>query len=183
MDTLQFIVILVLAIVLLRVPQRWAKWRSLAQEWSWLPAELISAEIAFSEREFRSSAGIAAVVDRAYRKPDGSVVLVEFKRRGSRVSHFSDIVELSAQRYAIEHCGAGTVENHAYVVTVDPLTLAKTPIPVELLGPADIERIADWHRQILDGSVLPEKANHAPLCRQCAYRVSCKPEALDEDDG
>jgi hypothetical protein len=68
------------------------------------PKELREGRLAFAEQLFRSNGplSISARVDHAYRIASGELVLVELKTR--RVDHVcaSDVIELSAQRVAIE---------------------------------------------------------------------------------
>ena len=45
--------------------------------------------------------GLVAKLDRAYRLPSGLLVLVEFKTRWSNQPCLSDVIQLSAQRMAV----------------------------------------------------------------------------------
>ena len=70
----------------------------------WMPEALKGHTLAYSERTFRSGDDrpVVARVDRAYRAGNGLIVLVELKTRQADRVHLSDIIELSAQRVALE---------------------------------------------------------------------------------
>jgi hypothetical protein len=65
---------------------------------------LRDAELFCVESQFRSKSRwpIVARVDRAYRLPSGLVVLVELKTRSTPAVRTSDVIQLSAQRVAVE---------------------------------------------------------------------------------
>ena len=78
--------------------------RAAAAERRQRPVRLRDAELVFVERQFRSSGRwpVVARVDRVYRKPSGILVLVELKTRASPVVTRSDVIQLSAQRMAMD---------------------------------------------------------------------------------
>lgn len=71
---------------------------------AWLPMELRDAALVYTERVFRARppVPIAAKLDRGYRNADGVIILVERKTRRLSCSYLSDIIELSAQRVAVQ---------------------------------------------------------------------------------
>ena len=89
----------------------------------------------FAERGFytRWPFRLYAKIDRAYRTPDGAIVLTELKRRFKRQAYQSDVVELSAQKIAIERGAKRSVAATAFVVVEHPGTSERTPIRVTLL--------------------------------------------------
>jgi hypothetical protein len=82
---------------------------------AWRPAELMDAELAYAERVFRSAGpvSIVAKVDRAYRK-SGVVTLIEFKTRAAHRPYPSDVIELSAQHYALSTGRKERVADYGY---------------------------------------------------------------------
>jgi CRISPR-associated exonuclease Cas4 len=147
----------------------------------WLPPELQGATIAFAEKEFKAHLpfSVGAIVDRAYRLASGQIVLMELKQRERVKSFFSDVVELSMQKLAIEASGGGTVAPHAYVVCESPATRRKTPIRVALLSEGEIIQLRDRHVALKTGRVMPTKVDHPAICEACAYRAECRPASLN----
>ena len=82
------------------------------------PAGLRDAELFCVESQFRSKSRwpILARVDRAYRLPSGLVVLVELKTRSTAAVRESDVIQLSAQRVAVEDEMRVQVSDEAFVV-------------------------------------------------------------------
>jgi hypothetical protein len=147
----------------------------------WLPPELQGATIAFAEKEFtaRSPFPVGAIVDRAYRLSSGQLVLMELKQRERVKSFFSDVVELSVQKLAIEASGGGTVAPYAYVVCESPATHRKTPLRVDLLTKGEIVQLSNRHVALQTGRVIPTKVDHPALCEACEYRAECKAASLN----
>jgi hypothetical protein len=153
----------------------------LAREHAWLPHELIGATIAYAEKEFKADSPfpVGAIVDRAYRLASGQLVLIELKQRERVKSFFSDVVELSVQKLAIEAAGGGTVAPHAYVVCESPTTHRKTPLRVALLSEGEIIQLRERHVALKAGKVIPTKVDHQAICEACGYRAECKPASLN----
>jgi hypothetical protein len=149
---------------------------------SWLPAELQDGTIAFAEKEFKASSPfpVGAIVDRAYRLSSGRLVLMELKQRERVKSFFSDIVELSVQKLAIEASGSGSVAPHAYVVCESPATHKKTPLRVELLTEAEITQLRNRHVALKTERVSPAKVDHPAICEACEYWAECRPRSLSQ---
>src|SRR5262249_31181489 len=125
----------------------------------WLPRELRHAQLAFAEKTFRMSQpiGLNARADRGYRFK-GQVHLVEFKTRASAAAYSSDVIELSAQRLAIETSTREQVSEIGYVLAQDPLTKRRRVSKVRLLPEADVIAVARRREAILTGRVIPRYA-------------------------
>ena len=150
------------------------------REYAWLPEELKGATLEFAERLFHTKwpFQLFAKIDRAYRTADGLLVLTELKRRFHQRAYRSDVVELSAQKLAIERGARRSVATVGFVVIEHPATRKRTPIPVSLLREGDLVALRQRYRLLALGAVVPEKANDMRLCRSCAYADRCKPEVL-----
>ena len=168
------------AILLVRVWVVTRQQRLKLREQSWLPEELKAASLEFAERVFytRWPFRLYAKVDRAYRTPDGALVLTELKRRFKRQAYRSDVVELSAQKLAIERGAKRSVAATGFVVVEHPITKERTPIPVALLRKDEIAALRRRYQLLVDGTVTPDKANDVRVCQSCAYVDHCKPGVL-----
>ena len=100
----------------------WLVWRALQRKKiktsDWMPRELRASRLAYAERLFRSAGpvSVSARLDRAYRDQAGVVTLVELKTRKADRVYLSDVIELSAQRYALQSQTGERVSEHGYVV-------------------------------------------------------------------
>ena len=161
----------------------WIAWRRHChglRERAWLPEELKGARLEFAERLFRTARpfGLFAKVDRAYGRADGILVLTELKRRFHIRAYQSDVVELSAQRLAIERGAKRRVAVDGFVVVEHPATRQRTPISVPLLGEEELIALRQRYERLLLGAALPNKTDDVRLCRSCAYVDRCKSEVL-----
>ena len=145
------------------------------RERSSLPKELKDAHLEFAERLFHTKwpFPLFAKIDRAYTAADGSLVLTELKRRFHPQAFRSDVVELSAQKLAIERDYGRRVSGLAFVVVEHPATEERTPIPVSLLHEGELVALRQRYKELVVGLAVPQKANDARLCRSCAYARSC----------
>lgn len=68
------------------------------------PDELAGARLLYMEKQFRIRKPISLIarIDRAYRAADGAIVLVELKTRWKNRAYATDVIQLSAQRMALE---------------------------------------------------------------------------------
>ena len=84
-------------------------------------AELRAAELMYIEKRFRIRRPIhlVAQLDRAYRAPDGALVLVELKTRWGG-PQLSDIIQMSAQRMVVEGETGQPVAKHGIVMIERP---------------------------------------------------------------
>ena len=140
------------------------------------PAALRDAELVYMEKLFRISTpvGLVAKLDRAYRMPNGVLVLVEFKTRSSNQPFLSDVIQLSAQRLAVKQTGQ-SVASHGYVMVKAP-TRRALPIAhlVKLMTGEQVVALVRRREEILAGhGVLPRKSSSLKTCDACAFRADC----------
>ncbi|MDR1461538.1 MAG: PD-(D/E)XK nuclease family protein [Azoarcus sp.] len=154
-------------ILLLALLAWFCRWR---RKRGWMPRELRDAELAYAEKLFKAPGPVvlSAKVDRAYRKRDGAIVLMELKTRRRLRSYPSDVIELSAQRVALVGQTGESVELHAYVV-VQELSGQRFVQRVDLLDEAAVRKLVERREAILDGDLQPKRAGSSALCRGCAY--------------
>lgn len=167
-----------LAVVLLLVLIRWIRRvRLVASERAWRPLGLQEAELIYVERMFRTRSPIRLVarVDRGYRQSDGSVVLVEFKTRLANRVYFSDVIELSAQRFAVEAEGNNRVTGHGYVLIQQPGSRRRTAHRVKLLTNDEVIALVKRREIILTSLRSAAYVRVPALCRECAFLTECKP--------
>jgi CRISPR/Cas system-associated exonuclease Cas4 (RecB family) len=161
---------LVLAVWLVR---RWTRLHASCERAS-RPRELANAELVYMEKLFRIGEPIRLVarVDRAYRLPGGSLVLVELKTRKMSRPYLSDVIQLSAQRLAIEMLTGEVVEPYGYVSVLGGNRKMRSH-QVRLL---DAEAVVDLYRRreaIRTGRAPPAYASAESACRGCALRSRC----------
>ena len=180
MTTGWFILFIPLAIAAVMAWKMARRWRARASERLWLPRELQDAQLAFAEKTFRTwrPVRLIARADRGYRL-NGELHLAEFKTRTRAVAYSSDVIELSAQRLAIEKSTGERVSEIGYVFAQDPLSKRRSIHKVRLLPPADVIAVARRREAILKGRVIPRYTSSQGLCSHCAYRPECKPELHD----
>jgi CRISPR-associated exonuclease Cas4 len=155
--------------------------RARASERRWLPREFQHAQLAFAEKTFRTwqPIGLIARADRGYRL-NGELHLAEFKTRMRPMAYLSDVIELSAQRLAIEATTGERVSKVAYVLAQDPMGKRRTLHKVQLLQRPDVVAVAKRREAILNGRVVPRYTISQGLCSHCAYRAECKPDRPDQ---
>ncbi|MES2356566.1 MAG: hypothetical protein V4568_19635 [Pseudomonadota bacterium] len=151
--------------------------RARQAENAWLPSELRSAKLVFAERTFRTwkPFPLVARIDRGYLL-NGKIVLTELKTRNITQAYLSDIVELSAQKLAMEQETNFRVSETAYVLTENPNTLRRHAHKVHLLSSASLIAMATRRQGIMKGEIEPCFAKSKGLCGQCVYRDQCRPE-------
>lgn len=158
----------------------WMAWRALrhlysqSRDLAWRPWYLRHAQLAYAETLFRCSDPIAvtAKVDRAYRA-GGQLHLVELKTRSQHRVYRYDVIELSAQRVAIEGDTGECVATTAYVLTQRPGSTALKRHRVKLLDAKAIAALSRRRMAILNGQVQPFRTQSPALCRKCAYAAPC----------
>jgi CRISPR-associated exonuclease Cas4 len=145
-------------------------------EEAWLPPTVRDAQLDFREHTFRATWPLALVarVDRAYRKADGVIVLVELKTRAADRTYLSDVIELSAQRVAIESEAGLRVDDVAYVVIERGGRITRTARAVKLLGTDEIVALARRRDLILARPVAARCTTSRGLCARCSYRRECR---------
>ena len=161
--------LVLLALILLRFRRQPRERRS-------RPRELANGELLYMEHLFRIRTPIALVarVDRVYRLPGGSLVLVELKTRARSRPYLSDVIQLSAQRLALEVQTGATVAPYAFVsVRTARMGGRVHHHRVQLLDAQTIVQLRDRREHLLDGRLAPAYAGSAAACRGCALRNHC----------
>ena len=175
-----FLLFILLVIAGLMTWKMARSWRARVSERHWLPRELRHAQLAFAEKTFRTWQPIRLIarVDRGYRL-EAELHLAEFKTRTRAMAYSSDVIELSAQRLAIEKSTGERVSEIGYVLAQDLLGKRRSVHKVRLLPRADVIAMARRREAILKGRVVPRYTSSQGLCRQCAYRAECNPDLHD----
>lgn len=163
-------------VVLLILGRRLWRIRLAASERGWLPAHLTSAKLVYMERQFRARRPLrlTARIDRGYRHPNGVITLVELKTRGVNRPYLSDIIELSAQRVALEAQTAEHVDDYGYVLIQRSRRAAKIPHRVKLLSTEEVIAVAKRRHAILTGEGVPQCTRFEGFCARCAFKQECK---------
>jgi CRISPR/Cas system-associated exonuclease Cas4 (RecB family) len=164
--------VVALAAVLL-LARAWAR-RAVVADRASRPRELMDAELVYMEKRFRIHRPfpLVARVDRAYRLPGGSLVLVELKTRQQDRAYLSDVIQLSAQRLAIELQTGAVVEPYAFVSVLGPNRRLRSHC-VNLLEAPTLVVLHRRRESILLGQVEPAHSASTSECRGCALRTSC----------
>jgi CRISPR-associated exonuclease Cas4 len=140
------------------------------------PEALLDADLVYMEQAFRvpQPVGLVVKLDRAYRLPSGRLVLVELKTRWVNRPFLSDVIQLSAQRMAVQSQTRQTVETYGYVaVEVPGNERRRQAHRVELMSEREVTALINRRKDILEGSVAPRYAASAKTCRSCAFRSQC----------
>ena len=147
---------------------------------AWLPRELRSARLVYSEREFTTDTPVplGARIDRAYALPDGTFVLIEFKRRDRPRVFEADVVQLSVQRVVLERATGARVAAHAYIGFVSPRSGRIRPRRVGL--ESELRVGGRYHRAavVLARSSPPARTPDRDLCRSCSFVARCRPNLI-----
>ena len=154
----------------------WWRWRLGSREAvAVLPPGLRAARLVFAESLFRSGGevSITARVDRVYRNAAGVLVLVELKTRHAHRSHWSDVIELSAQRVAVMGQTGQAVAKHAYVLTETPGGRRSGSHRVELMAAEDVMALALRRESLLRGAKEAHRTRVPGLCRTCPFVAEC----------
>lgn len=152
------------------------KWSSpFAKATESLPQELRGARLIYAERLFRSQSPvvITARVDRVYRNAKGKLVLVELKTREANRTYWSDVIELSAQRFALSGQTGEAMADYAYILTERPDGRPTGFHRVKLMATADLIALAMRRQELLAGKTEPEDADFRGVCRECAFVRPC----------
>ncbi len=164
---------------------RWI-WRRrfIAAERAWRPQELQDAEIVYAEQVFRASrpVSIIAKLDRGYRHRSGLITLVELKTRRIDRVYLSDVIELSAQRFALEAQTKEPVAPYGYVLVQSESSRQKKPHQVQLLTHAEVIALVKRREAILAGLSEARYTRWPDLCRRCGFREQCRPPWAFEQD-
>ncbi len=149
-----------------------------------LAAVLKDAQLAYAEQLFRSAKFkgdrvISARVDRAYRNLSGLLVLVELKTRAADKVYLSDVIELSAQRMAIEGHQGERVSDAAYVLVKSVRFPNGRVHEVRLMPHASVVALAARREGLLTGLELPRTSSNERLCEGCSFKTDCHRHAVD----
>jgi CRISPR-associated exonuclease Cas4 len=148
------------------------------REERWLPAEIAAGKLMFSEQVFTGPAymPVVARVDRVY-MAGAQLHLVELKvRRGVRV-HETDVIELSAQRVAVQASTGMDVSLKGFVMIEHPDSHRRVVRKANLLTEEQVAWLIARRRAILDGTEQPAEADAKGRCTRCEYRRECKGKA------
>lgn len=169
------VVVIVIPLLARRIGRNCAQ----TNEDAWRLQELRDAEIAYAEQVFRSRepVSIVAKLDRAYRDRNGLITLVELKTRQVDRIYLSDIIELSAQRFALEAQTREAVAPHGYVLVQQEGHGNKKSHRVRLMTHAEIITLVAHREAILAGEAEARHTIWPKLCRNCTFRQECKPPA------
>lgn len=140
------------------------------------PDELAGAELLYMEKQFRIRKPIALVarIDRAYRAADCAIVLVELKTRWKNRAYATDVIQLSAQRMAVEGETGLRVAEHAFVTVQQPTnSRSYRSHKVQLMTPSEIVALYQRREGIIAGRISPRYAHSTRACRGCAFRSRC----------
>jgi CRISPR/Cas system-associated exonuclease Cas4 (RecB family) len=146
------------------------------REFKWLPEELRAAKLKYAEQTFQIEQPIALIVrvDRAYALGT-EIRLLEFKTRRRSQSRRTDVIELSAQKLAIEKSTGATVSEHGYVLIQDSRNKRRMVRHVQLMEKAELLALAKRREAILAGLVEPRYTDMPRICQMCSYRKECRP--------
>lgn len=172
------LILFAFAVVVLLILIRWVRRaRLVASEKAWRPREVQDAELVYAEQVFRGegTVPIVAKLDRGYRNTKGMIILVELKTRRVDRPYLSDVIELSAQRFALAAQTLGRVATHGYVLVQQPGSGRRTPYRVQLLTHEKVISLAKRREAILADRKEAQYASSSGLCEQCAFKQQCKP--------
>lgn len=136
---------------------------------------LVKGRLIFAEKTFSINVPIDLTVrvDRVYH--DGiAMTLMEFKTRITDQVYPSDIIELSAQRLAVESSTGERVHSFGYIVLQHPVTRRRTIRKVSLLSAEDVIGIANRQRFLMGGALPPRYAANPECCLRCEYKSECR---------
>lgn len=168
------------AVVVLLILIRWSRHVRLASsERAWRPRDLRDAEIVYAEQVFRmgGTVPIVAKLDRGYRNTKGMIILVELKTRHANRPYLSDVIELSAQRLAVQTQTGERVAEYGYVLIQRPGSKLRFPHRVNLLSTEEVIAVARRREAILGGKAVAQYACSQGLCSRCGFKHECKSAA------
>jgi hypothetical protein len=151
-------------------------------ERAWRPRVLKNARLIYAEKLFRTwrPFPLIAKVDRAYLLGE-TIVLVELKTRKAPTVYRSDIIELSAQRVAIEGSTHRQVSKVGYIIVQNPDTRIHTTHEVTMLSTAQVISLGHRYEGLNAGRVAPTKTDRRGLCAKCPFVGDCRPEMVRRD--
>lgn len=164
-------------IVLLILVRAIWRMRVVIEEHAWRPQELQDTDVVYAERVFRASRPISIIakLDRGYRYRNGLITLVELKTRRVDRVYLSDVIELSAQRVALQAQTREPVAPHGYVLVQQAERRQKKAHRVQLLTHAQVAELVARREAILVGETEARYTEWPALCAHCSFRQQCKP--------
>lgn len=149
--------------------------RAMLREERWLPVAIADGKLIFSEQTFTGPAHfpIVARVDRAYAS-GRQIHLVELKARRDIRLHETDIIEMSAQRVAVQASTGMDVSLTGFVMIEHPENHRRVVRATNLLSDEQIAGLEVRRRAILNGIETPREAFSKTRCLRCEYRSECK---------
>lgn len=149
---------------------------SAAREQAWLPEELRDADLLLAEPKplyFDGEVSLVAKPDRAYKKRDGRIKLVELKTRPRHVVYDEDVIEMSVQRVVLHGRKMGEVEREGLVVTQLRDSGERRVHRVQLMDSDTTMNLAKRYLSIRAGTTVASKTSVEGKCRRCAHKVDC----------
>lgn len=140
-----------------------------------LPFELRRANLVYAEQTFQTDGRLRlrARVDRAYRKSNGTYVLLELKSRRRKVAYSSDIIELSAQRVALMEQERVAVALHGYVLAQDDTGACLGTVRVTLFNEQQVYELMRRRNAVLANPAVAKENGFPRLCPSCKHRSKC----------
>lgn len=138
-------------------------------------SELAGSRLVFAEQLFviRRPLKLVVRVDRVY--DNGRfLILMELKTRLTREMFLADVIELSAQRLAMQHSTKREVADYAYVLLLHPFLRTQTLRQVKLFSEETVVAMARRRQRLLDGLTAPSMTTVHTRCNRCEYRYECK---------
>lgn len=146
--------------------------REVARQWDL--AEFAGKRLLYSEQLFRApQSRLVAKVDRAYEAPGDDVELLELKTRPHHRVYRSDVIEMSAQRVAVEEVDGRRVLDTAFVLTESTRDGSRRLHRIQLMERAAVLAFRDKRLRLLRGEIRAEAARVPALCNTCAYAKEC----------
>lgn len=138
-------------------------------------SDLAGSRLAFAEQLFviRRPLKLVVRVDRVY--DNGRfLVLMELKTRLTREIYPADVIELSAQRLAMQHSTTREVADYAYVLLLHPFLRTQTLRQVKLFSEETVVAMARRRHRLLAGLTAPTKTTVRTRCTRCECRNECR---------
>ncbi|HJW56376.1 MAG TPA: hypothetical protein VJ577_13985 [Burkholderiaceae bacterium] len=104
------------------------------------------------------SVPIVAKLDRGYRNAEGVIILAELKTRHRSRPYLTDVIELSAQRLAVEAQTGERVADYGFVLVKLTESKRKMAYRVELLSEEKVVALTRRRKVIMMGEALPRYA-------------------------
>lgn len=141
-----------------------------------MPDVLKTATLVASERLFRCKHPVAlsGTPDQVYRLQNGSLVIVDTKRRRRATVFDADIAQVSLYRVLLQNQSRFRQQSFAeygYLRLVTSAGVHYEQIP--LWTPEQVVQLHRRYWSLREGLTAPQGATFAGLCRQCGHRQRC----------